>query len=156
VVPNCRLLQIQAFCQTAGTAGMMVEIQPNVRPHRIPNPAGLVLTSSWSPRHRPVCMPCFLCPKDRPPHPAAAMSFTHFVKTYELQNDKVLLPKKQLVTYALYALIAVALLYLFFFEPAPPAVAAQKQELPPSFPLPYQRDETLMRSASRQGNKTVQ
>jgi xyloglucan O-acetyltransferase len=84
------------------------------------------------------------------------MSFTHFVKTYELQNDKVLLPKKQLVTYALYALIAVALLYLFFFEPAPPAVAAQKQELPPSFPLPYQRDETLMRSASRQGNKTVQ
>jgi xyloglucan O-acetyltransferase len=48
------------------------------------------------------------------------MLFTHFVKTYELQNDKVLLPKKQLVTYALYALIAVALLYLFFFEPEPP------------------------------------
>ncbi|KAK3132987.1 hypothetical protein QOZ80_6AG0530480 [Eleusine coracana subsp. coracana] len=87
------------------------------------------------------------------------MSFTHLVKTYEVQNDKLLLPKKQLVTYALYALIAVALLYLFI-DPAPassskPAVTLPwvQQELPPPSPPPYQQPDEVLSSAPTQQAK---
>lgn len=92
---------------------------------------------------------------DGPPH-LAAMSFTHLVKTYELQGDKLLLPKKQLVTYGLYALIAVAVLYLFF-DPAP---ASSKPAVALPLPLPsganYQQGDVAVSSApTQQGNKTV-
>ncbi|RLN40012.1 protein ALTERED XYLOGLUCAN 4-like [Panicum miliaceum] len=80
------------------------------------------------------------------------MLFTNFLKTHQqLQNDKLLLlPKRQLVTYALYALIAVALLHLFV-DPAPASSAkpssvaapwVQEEELPrPSPPPPHRGDE---------------
>ncbi|PAN47384.1 hypothetical protein PAHAL_9G254000 [Panicum hallii] len=105
-------------------------------------------------------MPWFPPPPEQgaPPHRLGAMLFTNFLKTHQqLQNDKLLLlPKRQLVTYALYALIAVALLYLFV-DPAPASsakpssVAAPwvlEEELPPPSPPPlYQADERS-RSAS--------
>ncbi|KAG2538176.1 protein ALTERED XYLOGLUCAN 4-like [Panicum virgatum] len=67
------------------------------------------------------------------------MLFTNFLKTHQqLQNDKLLLlPKRQLVTYALYALIAVALLYLFV-DPAAPAPSAPK---PSSVAAPWVQEE---------------
>ncbi|KAL6911305.1 hypothetical protein ACP4OV_000110 [Aristida adscensionis] len=47
-------------------------------------------------------------------HLLGAMSSTNLLKTYQLQGDKLLLllPKRQFVTYALFALIAATLLYL--------------------------------------------
>ncbi|GJN34318.1 hypothetical protein PR202_gb22968 [Eleusine coracana subsp. coracana] len=89
------------------------------------------------------------------------MSFIHLVKTYEVQNDKFLLPKKQLVTYALYALIAVALLYLFI-DPAPASSSKLavtlpwvQQELPPPSPPAYQQagDEVLNSAPTQQGKE---
>ncbi|KAL6605879.1 hypothetical protein ACP70R_041532 [Stipagrostis hirtigluma subsp. patula] len=57
---------------------------------------------------------------------------TNFLQKYQLRNHQLLLPKKQLVTYALYALIALALLHHLLFYPAPasekPVVVAQAQE----------------------------
>ncbi|CAN6299467.1 unnamed protein product [Urochloa humidicola] len=86
------------------------------------------------------------------------MLTNNFLKTHQqLQSDKLLLPKREFVTYALYALIAVALLYLFVDPAAPmasstnnPSVAApwiQAEDLsPPSStpPTPYyqQADES--------------
>ncbi|CAN6318518.1 unnamed protein product [Urochloa humidicola] len=83
------------------------------------------------------------------------MLTNNFLKTHQqLQSDKLLLPKREFITYALYALIAVALLYLFVDPAAPapptePSVAApwiQAEELPPQSPPPtpayYQADES--------------
>ncbi|WVZ81824.1 hypothetical protein U9M48_029162 [Paspalum notatum var. saurae] len=57
---------------------------------------------------------------------------TNFLQKYHLQNHQLALPKKQFVTYALYALIAVAFLHYLLFYPAPasekPVVVAQVQE----------------------------
>ncbi|CAL4933351.1 unnamed protein product [Urochloa decumbens] len=85
------------------------------------------------------------------------MFTSNFLKTHQqLQNDKLLLPKREFVTYALYALIAVALLYLFVDPAAPasppnPSVAApwiQEELAPPSPPpTPYQGDERSSRSS---------
>ncbi|CAN6288233.1 unnamed protein product [Urochloa humidicola] len=90
------------------------------------------------------------------------MFSSNFLKTHQqqLQSDKLLLPKRELVTYALYALIAVALLYLFVDPAAPapspnPSVAAPwiQESLippPPSPPpqTPYQSaDETSSTTA---------
>ncbi|KAJ1260305.1 hypothetical protein BS78_10G222300 [Paspalum vaginatum] len=82
---------------------------------------------------------------------------TNLLKTYQVQSDKLLLPKRQLIiTYALSALIAVALLYLLVDPAAPastrPSVAApwiQDDLPPPSSPAPYEGDERL-RSAPQQ------
>jgi hypothetical protein len=52
-----------------------------------------------------------------PPHLAAMV--TNFLQNYQLQNHQLMLPKKQLVTYAIYALIALALLHYLLFYPAP-------------------------------------
>ncbi|CAN6164460.1 unnamed protein product [Urochloa humidicola] len=58
---------------------------------------------------------------------------TNFLQKYQLQNHQLLLPKKQFVTYALYALIALAFLHYQLFYPAPASgksvvVVAQVQE----------------------------
>ncbi|KAF8720501.1 hypothetical protein HU200_023747 [Digitaria exilis] len=70
---------------------------------------------------------------------------TYFLKTQQLQNDKqlFLLPKRQLVTYAIYALIAVALLYLFV-DPAAPASSTAK----PSVAAPWMQEELTPPSSS--------
>jgi hypothetical protein len=85
---------------------------------------------------------------------------TNFPKAYQLQNhDKLLLPKREFVTYALYALIAVALLYLFV-DPAAPTSSTKlsaaapwiQEELPPPSPPPpsyYQGDERLTSSTTQ-------
>ncbi|CAL4916615.1 unnamed protein product [Urochloa decumbens] len=66
-----------------------------------------------------------------------AMFTSNFLKTQQqLQNDKLLLPKREFVTYALYALIAVALLYLFV-DPAAPASPAN----PSSVAAPWIQEE---------------
>ncbi|GJN29192.1 hypothetical protein PR202_gb17389 [Eleusine coracana subsp. coracana] len=44
---------------------------------------------------------------------------TNFLQKFQLQNNQLVLPKKQLVTYALYALLALALLHYLLFYPAP-------------------------------------
>jgi hypothetical protein len=87
------------------------------------------------------------------------MMVTNFVKTYQhhlLHNDNrhqlFSLPKRKFVTYAVYALIAVALLYLFVDPAAPPAAASStttqpsslaasppgEQQEDPELPPPYQ------------------
>ena len=74
------------------------------------------------------------------------MLFANFLKTHQqqLQNDKqlLLLPRRQLVTYALYALIAVALLYLFV-DPAAPASSSAKPSPPVAAPWVQEEDELL-------------
>nr|CAB3467614.1 unnamed protein product [Digitaria exilis] len=95
---------------------------------------------------------------------------TSFLQKYQLQNHQLLLPKKQCVTYALYALIALAFLHYLLFYPAPASgksvVVAQAQEqvagvasarvdareqlLPPSPPPPHQGDEALMNPQAEQ------
>ncbi|RLM55937.1 hypothetical protein C2845_PM10G07200 [Panicum miliaceum] len=87
---------------------------------------------------------------------------TNFLQKYQLQNHQLVLPKKQFVTYAVYALIAIAFLHFLLFYPAPasekPVVVAQVQEevaaavsarvnareqlLPPP-PPPHRRDVAL-------------
>ncbi|RLN13671.1 hypothetical protein C2845_PM09G08020 [Panicum miliaceum] len=87
---------------------------------------------------------------------------TNFLQKYQLQNHQLALPKKQFVTYSVYALIAIAFLHFLLFYPAPasekPVVVAQVQEevaaavsarvnareqlLPPP-PPPRQRDVAL-------------
>ncbi|CAL5052096.1 unnamed protein product [Urochloa decumbens] len=86
---------------------------------------------------------------------------TNFLQKYQLQNHQLLLPKKQFVTYALYALIALAFLHYLLFYPTPTSekavVVAQvreevaapvsdpvnaRQQLPPP-PAPQQGDEAL-------------
>ena len=61
---------------------------------------------------------------------------TNFLQKYQLQNHQLALPKKQFVTYAVYALIAVAFLHFLLFYPAPasekPVVAARVQEEEPA------------------------
>jgi len=63
---------------------------------------------------------------------------TNFLKTYQHHlhhNDKqhnFSLPKKKFVTYAVYALIAVVLLYLFVDPAAPPAAASSSTTTKPS------------------------
>lgn len=42
---------------------------------------------------------------------------TNFLHRFQLQNHHLVLPKKQLVTYALYALFALALLHYLLFYP---------------------------------------
>ncbi|KAL5199248.1 hypothetical protein ABZP36_020451 [Zizania latifolia] len=42
---------------------------------------------------------------------------TNFLQNHQLQNTQFMLPKKQLVTYALYALIPLALLHYLLFNP---------------------------------------
>ena len=86
---------------------------------------------------------------------------TNFLQKYQLQNHSLVLPKKQFVTYALYALIALAFFHYLIFYSAPASeksvVVAQVQEedaagvsarvnareqlLPP--PPPQQGDEVL-------------
>ncbi|TVU11885.1 hypothetical protein EJB05_45495 [Eragrostis curvula] len=57
---------------------------------------------------------------------------TNFLQRYQLQNHQLILPKKQFVTYAVYALIALALLHYLLFYPAPaphkPVVVPRVQE----------------------------
>ncbi|XP_062233211.1 xyloglucan O-acetyltransferase 2-like [Phragmites australis] len=88
---------------------------------------------------------------------------TNFLqKYYQLQNHQFLLPKRQFVTYAIYALIALALLHYLLFYPAPasekPVAVPKLQEevasvisarviargqMPPLSPPPFQGDEVL-------------
>ncbi|KAL6606424.1 hypothetical protein ACP70R_042077 [Stipagrostis hirtigluma subsp. patula] len=76
------------------------------------------------------------CPK---PSCSTTMSFTNPLNTYQLQSDKLfLLPRRQVVTCALFALIAVAFLYLLLVDPAPAS----------STPPPYQGDETWRSAAA--------
>ena len=57
---------------------------------------------------------------------------TNFLQKYQLQNHRLVLPKKQFVTYALYALIALAFFHYLIFYSAPASeksvVVAQVQE----------------------------
>ncbi|KAL6606425.1 hypothetical protein ACP70R_042078 [Stipagrostis hirtigluma subsp. patula] len=84
------------------------------------------------------------CPQPEQASCSATMSFTNPLKTYQLQSDKFLLPKRQLVTYALFALVAAAFLYLLLVDPAPPSSSTKpsvwmQEELPPTpSPPPYQ------------------
>ncbi|OEL16150.1 Protein ALTERED XYLOGLUCAN 4, partial [Dichanthelium oligosanthes] len=91
-----------------------------------------------------------------------AAMVTNFLQKYQLQNHHLILPKKQFVTYAVYALIVLAFLHYLLFYPASasdksvvaqvqqevaPAVVsarvgAREQLLPPT-PSPHQGDEAL-------------
>ncbi|RCV20999.1 hypothetical protein SETIT_4G103800v2 [Setaria italica] len=57
---------------------------------------------------------------------------TNFLQKYQLQNHQLILPKKQFITYALYALVALAFLHYLLFYPAlasgKSVVVAQVQE----------------------------
>ena len=117
--------------------------------------------------HRPLprLLPWFALSHQHP-----AVMVTNFLRKYQLQNHHLVLPKKQFVTYALYALIALAFLHHLIFYPAPASeksvVVAQVQDevaagvsaarvnarehlLPP--PPPPQQGDEVLRNQRAQG-----
>jgi xyloglucan O-acetyltransferase len=99
------------------------------------------------------------------PQPHLAAMVTNFLQKYQFQNHQLVLSKKQLVTYALYALLALALLHYLLFSLAPvpeksvmvPRVqetveavvsarvnASEQLSPPPPSPVGQQGDELLV------------